>query len=77
VFTDKLVAKIPSSAAGVVTAVNFVDDDICAVGHALVTIEEEDGNETTVEVTVEDVPVVQATVEKAVTDKAATAPPGN
>lgn len=43
VFTDKLVAKIPSSATGVITAVNFEDDAVCAVGHALVTIEEEDG----------------------------------
>jgi len=77
VSTDKLVAKIPSSAAGVITAVNFGDDEVCAVGHALVTIEEADGSETTVEVPVEDVPVVQAHVEKAVTDKVATAPPGN
>lgn len=40
VFTDKLVAKIPSTATGVVTAVNYVDDDVAKVGHALITIDE-------------------------------------
>jgi 2-oxoisovalerate dehydrogenase E2 component (dihydrolipoyl transacylase) len=43
VFTDKLVAKIPSSASGVITAINFGDDDICKVGHAIMTIEDGEG----------------------------------
>jgi len=41
VFTDKLVAKIPSTASGVVTSVNYEDDDVAKVGHPLVVIEEE------------------------------------
>lgn len=43
VFTDKLVAKIPSTADGIVKKVNFSIDDICAVGHALLEIESETG----------------------------------
>jgi pyruvate/2-oxoglutarate dehydrogenase complex dihydrolipoamide acyltransferase (E2) component len=35
VFTDKLVAKIPSTASGKVTAVHFKNDDICPVGHTI------------------------------------------
>ena len=45
-FTDKLVAKIPSTASGKVTEINFGDDDICPVGHILLKIEEEDGAES-------------------------------
>jgi pyruvate/2-oxoglutarate dehydrogenase complex dihydrolipoamide acyltransferase (E2) component len=41
VFTDKLVAKIPSTASGVVTSVNYEDDDVAKVGHPLIVIEEE------------------------------------
>jgi len=41
VFTDKLVAKIPSTASGKVTAINFGDDDIVPVGHVLITIEDD------------------------------------
>lgn len=44
VFTDKLVAKIPSTATGVITAIHFEDDSICAVGHPIMTIET-DGSE--------------------------------
>lgn len=44
VFTDKLVAKIPSTASGKVTAIKFVNDDIAPVGHVLMTIET-DGSE--------------------------------
>ena len=40
-FTDKLVAKIPSTATGKVTAINFGDDDIIPVGHVMLEIEEE------------------------------------
>lgn len=39
VFTDKLVAQIPSTGTGVVTAVNYGDDDVIKVGHAILTIE--------------------------------------
>ena len=41
VFTDKLVAKIPSTATGRVTAVKFGDDDVVPVGWTLIEIEEE------------------------------------
>jgi len=44
VFTDKLVAKIPSTASGVVKKINFGNDSICAVGHSILTIELEDGH---------------------------------
>jgi len=39
VFTDKLVAKIPSTHGGIVKDVKFVTDDVCLVGHTLLTIE--------------------------------------
>ncbi len=38
-FTDKLVAKIPSTASGVVKHIHFQNDTICAVGHTVMTIE--------------------------------------
>jgi 2-oxoisovalerate dehydrogenase E2 component (dihydrolipoyl transacylase) len=41
VFTDKLVAKIPSTCTGIVKSVNFVEDDVCLVGHMLIDIEVE------------------------------------
>lgn len=41
-FTDKLVAKIPSTAAGVVKHIHFKNDTICAVGHPIMTIETDD-----------------------------------
>ena len=43
VYTDKLVAKIPSTADGVVTAIEYQEDDVCLVGHALLSIETEGG----------------------------------
>ena len=43
VFTDKLVAKIPSTASGVITAINYGDDSICQTGHTIMTIETDDG----------------------------------
>jgi pyruvate/2-oxoglutarate dehydrogenase complex dihydrolipoamide acyltransferase (E2) component len=46
VFTDKLVAKIPSTASGVVRSIHFDNDTICAVGHAIMTVEEDDGAES-------------------------------
>lgn len=83
VFTDKLVAKIPSTATGKVTAINFGDDDIIPVGHVILSIEEEgEGSETAAE----PVNQVQAPAEpeptrvaatNQVKDKVATAPPGN
>ena len=51
-FTDKLVAKIPSTASGVVTEINFGDDDICPVGHVLLKIEDEEGKVEEVEAAV-------------------------
>lgn len=51
VYTDKLVAKIPSTADGVVTAIEYGEDDVCQVGHALLTIDTDGPGETqTVEV---------------------------
>jgi pyruvate/2-oxoglutarate dehydrogenase complex dihydrolipoamide acyltransferase (E2) component len=41
VYTDKLVAKIPSTCSGVVKSVKFEVDDVCLVGHALLEIESE------------------------------------
>ena len=46
VFTDKLVAKIPSTHDGVVKSVNYKSDEICLVGKALVELEIEDGAST-------------------------------
>lgn len=39
VFTDKLVAKIPSTCTGIVKEVNYKVDEVCLVGHMLITIE--------------------------------------
>lgn len=47
-FTDKLVAKIPSTASGVVREIHFANDTICAVGHTVMTIETADEVETPV-----------------------------
>ena len=41
-FTDKLVAKIPSTCSGIVKEVKFEVDDVCLVGHSLLTIVFED-----------------------------------
>jgi len=40
VFTDKLTAKIPSTATGIVTAINYNADDVAAVGHPLIAIDD-------------------------------------
>jgi len=45
VYTDKLVAKIPSTADGIVTKISYAEDDLCLVGHSLLTIETEDGED--------------------------------
>jgi len=46
VFTDKLVAKIPSTCTGIVKEINFIEDEVCLVGHHLLRIEvEEEGEE--------------------------------
>ena len=85
VFTDKLVAKIPSTATGKVTAVNYGDDDIIPVGHVIIEIEEEGNGSEEVEAA-EPATSLQASepltpnkvpVENQVKDKIATAPPGN
>ena len=50
VYTDKLVAKIPSNFDGIVKEINYNVDDVCLVGHALMTIEvEDDGSSPDVE----------------------------
>ena len=41
VFTDKLVAKIPSTCTGYVKAVHFKEDEVCLVGHIMIDIEVE------------------------------------
>jgi pyruvate/2-oxoglutarate dehydrogenase complex dihydrolipoamide acyltransferase (E2) component len=41
VFTDKLVAKIPSTCTGIVKEIKFQPDDVCLVGHPLLFIEVE------------------------------------
>jgi pyruvate/2-oxoglutarate dehydrogenase complex dihydrolipoamide acyltransferase (E2) component len=47
VFTDKLVAKIPSTHDGIIRKINFGNDTLCPVGHALIEIEtSEEGEET-------------------------------
>ena len=46
VFTDKLVAKIPSTCTGVVREVSYEVDDVCLVGHKLIKIESEEEGET-------------------------------
>lgn len=45
VFTDKLVAKIPSTHDGIIKKINFKNDDICLVGHSLVEVESEGSGE--------------------------------
>lgn len=42
VFTDKLVAKIPSTCSGTVKEILYNSDDICLVGHSLLSIELDD-----------------------------------
>jgi pyruvate/2-oxoglutarate dehydrogenase complex dihydrolipoamide acyltransferase (E2) component len=39
------VAKIPSTASGIIRKINFENDTICAVGHPIMTIETDDGSE--------------------------------
>ena len=85
-FTDKLVAKIPSTATGKVTEINFGDDEIAPVGHVLLKIESTDGETETVEVDAAVPEAVQpaqsqthetTSSTKSVADKLSTAPPGN
>ena len=42
-FTDKLVAKIPSTHDGVIKSIKYKNDEMCLVGHALIEIEVDDG----------------------------------
>ena len=46
VFTDKLVAKIPSTSSGIVKEINHSVVDVCLVGHSLLSIEIDDGEAT-------------------------------
>ena len=50
VFTDKLVAKIPSSADGVVKEIKYEVDDVCLVGHSLLSLVTDQGEELVIEV---------------------------
>ena len=51
-FTDKLVAKIPSTHDGIIKHIKFLNDEIAPVGKALVEIEiEEDEVSTTITTT--------------------------
>ena len=45
-FTDKLVAKIPSTHDGVIKSINYKNDEICLVGKALIEMEIEEGAAT-------------------------------
>ena len=85
VFTDKLVAKIPSTATGKVTEINFGDDEIIPVGHIMLKIDEAgEGGSAEVDAA-EPATSVQAAqpaqnvvpTQNQVKDKTATAPPGN
>ena len=85
VFTDKLVAKIPSTATGKVTEINFGDDEIIPVGHIMLKIDEVgEGGSAEVDAA-EPATSVQAAqpaqnvvpTQNQVKDKTATAPPGN
>lgn len=72
VFTDKLVAQIPSTATGTITAVNYGDDDVIKVGHPIFTIETDEGEEE------EAVETPAASTPKAAEQKApVTSGPGN
>lgn len=48
-FTDKLVAKIPSTHDGVIKSINYKNDEICLVGKALIEMEVEEGAAATSE----------------------------
>lgn len=41
-FTDKLVAKIPSTHDGIIKSIKFLNEEVCPVGKALVEIEVEE-----------------------------------
>ena len=51
VFTNKLEAKIPSTCTGTVKDVLFKVDDICLVGHSLLSIELENEESSNSKVT--------------------------
>ena len=82
VFTDKLVAKIPSTATGKIVALNYEVDDMPQTGHVLLQIETKDDE---LEAAEQDLgssadqssePAAVKPSGKTVTDKVATAPPG-
>jgi len=78
VFTDKLVAKIPSTASGKVTEINFANDDIAPVGHILLKIETGADVEVAAARGSHQEPAKAAPKEQANSiDKIGTAPPGN
>ena len=49
-FTDKLVAKIPSTCDGVVKALQCDIEDVCLVGHSLLLIEVDGDSATGAEI---------------------------
>lgn len=51
VFTDKLVAKIPSTHDGVIKKINYKNDEICLVGKALIELEIEESAQATTSTT--------------------------
>ncbi len=86
-FTDKLVAKIPSTATGKITEIRFGDDDIIPVGHVILKIEEEGDESAAAPTPANQVAPAepakasssgnQVPVQDQVRDKVSTAPPGN
>ena len=78
VFTDKLVAKIPASADGVVKEVRVQVDEVCLVGHTLLSIEIDDGEaaETPATSKAPDAPKAAPSAPSSGTDKAASGRPG-
>ena len=48
VFTDKLVAKIPSTAEGIVKKINYKNDELCLVGHSIMEIESDEVDDVAV-----------------------------
>ena len=91
VFTDKLVAKIPSTASGKITEINFGDDDIIPVGHVILKIDEGgDGAAAAADASASETdaavpattpaspgPSTHVPIQNQVKDKVSTAPPGN
>ena len=70
VFTDKLVAKIPSTHDGIIKKVNFKNDEICLVGKALVEVEIETEEKSSASTTVEAPKATEQKISKSIADTA-------